>query len=292
MKKLGIVRWMPLAMALAACSADVVTAPAQIDESLLVTASAKGGNANGNGNGNGRWTNGNANLGEVGITEQRVYQIRYYPNADPTQPGIYRMCQLNPLEDADGSDWLRDSGKIHQIEPDAFLLVKEFQAGFGDVDVGPDGIVYPKNLALNYGLPGSGEEKWKLTFLGRAHWTYNAWLSGTGETSRTSSASGVVAPVDASLRAFAETPSNGETGEGGLLQFTRGIDLYNTPMMPGAPWAMRADSLLAATYRDAPQDLRFAVCDAHFYQFVLANDIETHETKIPGGYWDLVPGAR
>lgn len=293
MHKLKIVRWLPLAMMVAACSTESATAPDQVDESLLVSALAQSGS------GNGRWTNGNANLGTFSVSEQRLWHARYYLNEqDPSQPGNYRVCYLNPVENSDGSNWRNGEdrgGHLHINEPDAFVMIKERPATASDLWT-VNGVTLPRPVAGYYGEPfhvippiplnetSSGVSKWTVTYIGRAKWTSNGFLYPSGkELSRHSMARGVVAPV----------PEAWNSLQSGLWSDDNGHDLKNTGLAPNDPWYQGIEQLLADTYAtpEARGALRYVECDVDFYWMVLHNEIVT-SPEIPNGLLSLVPGAK
>lgn len=110
----GIVRWLPLVLAAAACSTEVATAP-ELDSSLLVTAAAKGGGT-----------------GEAVFEPSRYIQSRLYGVGElieygtPNPSAFWRSCQLNSYEDRDGNDFVVTGTtyrKEHVNEGDGFVMI-------------------------------------------------------------------------------------------------------------------------------------------------------------------------
>lgn len=103
----GIIRWLPLVVATAACSADLTTAPQSLDSSLLVSSQA------------GKKT---------GFETSNLREPYRYEQLWADGQGNTKVCQLNSYEDLDGNDFVSfgpdGSYRKEQVnERDGFVMI-------------------------------------------------------------------------------------------------------------------------------------------------------------------------
>jgi len=249
----GIVRWLPLAVLLTACSGDTTTAPEAVDSDALMAPAGKKVGADA------------SNVMEPKRAIQAAAwdagYLKDYRN-QPTTTATFRVCETNSLEDLDGSDFysLHAGGFVEEqvTEQDGFVLVSEGGSSFEAQTDPPD------------------------VYVGRATWNATIWLNNGDLHSINSLTKGVVAPLRlGGVPVSAEAAALLDALNGGWALPAAGYkyDVERAPLTPDAGPTALISSILADAA--AHGGLRGVVCDwQQTVGWIKANTI-TYEKSWP-----------
>ncbi len=233
---------------LSACAAD---SPTQVDTLVSDAPVAYATGGNGPGVGTTKTAPGNGDNFEA--YEDRFRHVREYTDGGET---ILRECQLNVVEDQDGTDWFNTKvGKTHISEINAYVMIHERRGGV-----------------------------WTPTHIGRAAWNFQRFSGDFGEISWNSRAQGLVAPLDPTLDAAFISDVAANLDPTDISGWPH--DLRNVPLFPGGSGDPMITAILGRA--DDNGQLEGVTCDVqvHHPAFGGLLDIRRHDIEVGGGFPD------